>query len=141
MVVVRNVPCWPEWTDCLGQIFRPGDYVAYAGMSYKSAQLTVGQVDRINRYRADGSEITNGQKVITPGHRDPSGKWIPSVYGAPIIYCSVRIIPLVKNSDGIWGHPEGRWVNGQYESPLQMKPKTLLKVHHIVKLDWTPVSP
>lgn len=118
---------WPEWTDALGQKFSPGDYVAYAGMSYKSADLVIGVVDKINRYRGDGSEI-----VVSGGYN-----YMTKAYDPDKPSCTVRIIPLVEKG-GIWDLPKSKWVNGEEILPNLPRPRTLQKTHHIVKLNWTP---
>lgn len=49
---------WDEWTDCLGNTYRPGDTVAIAVINGKSPQLVIAIVERINRVDSSGVEIT-----------------------------------------------------------------------------------
>lgn len=49
---------WDEWTDCLGNVYRPGDLVAIAIINGKSPQLVIAEVISINRIRKNGEEIT-----------------------------------------------------------------------------------
>lgn len=51
---------WPEWTDFLGQTYRPGDHVVYATCSNSSARLTFARVLRINRVDSKGEPIMSG---------------------------------------------------------------------------------
>lgn len=49
---------WSEWTDSIGNVFRPGDYVAYpVPYSTSSTQMLIGVVERINRYNSKKEEI------------------------------------------------------------------------------------
>lgn len=49
---------WDEWTDVLGNTYKPGDIVAVATISSKSPQLVIARVERINRLNGSGEEIT-----------------------------------------------------------------------------------
>lgn len=48
---------WPEWTDELGNTYRPGDIVAIAIINGRSPQMLVARVDRINRVNSYGEPI------------------------------------------------------------------------------------
>ena len=48
---------WPEWTDFLGNVYRPGDHVVYATCSSSSANLTFARALKINRLDKDGEPI------------------------------------------------------------------------------------
>lgn len=49
---------WDEWTDILGNTYRPGDIVAVSTINGKSPQLVIARVERINRVNSSGEEIT-----------------------------------------------------------------------------------
>lgn len=49
---------WPSWQDCLGNTYQPGDLVAIAIINGKSPQLVIARVEKINRVRSNGEEIT-----------------------------------------------------------------------------------
>lgn len=48
---------WDEWTDNLGNTYRPGDIVAVATINGKSPQMVIAVVERINRVNSSGEEI------------------------------------------------------------------------------------
>jgi len=48
---------WPEWTDELGNTYRPGDIVAIAIINGRSPQMLIARVDRINRVNSYGEPI------------------------------------------------------------------------------------
>lgn len=124
---------WYEWTDILGQTYRPGDYVIYAGLSGRHADLTVGKVDKINRYRA------NGQEILGPGRWDTSVK--PSVFVPGPPSATVRVVPLRKKSDGKWTENRLAYnnVTRQYEElNVPQSFKTFLKVENVIKIEWDP---
>ena len=53
---------WSEWTDELGNTYRPGDIVAIAIINGRSPQMIIARVDRINKVNSYGEEIrTNKQ--------------------------------------------------------------------------------
>jgi hypothetical protein len=45
---------WPEWTDRRGNIYRPGDEVAYATVSGSAGYLVIGEVVKINKVDSKG---------------------------------------------------------------------------------------
>ena len=45
---------WPEWTDVLGNTYKPGDIVAVATISGRSPQMVFARVIRINRVNSSG---------------------------------------------------------------------------------------
>jgi hypothetical protein len=122
---------WYEWTDILGQTYRPGDYVVYAGVSSQASVLHVGKVDRINRYKADGSPI------LTQGPWNNTTKtWDPGVPSA-----TVRVIPLSKLPDGTWTDRKVKYnYTTRQNEPLEApaSPKTFQRIEHVIKVEWTP---
>jgi hypothetical protein len=48
---------WPEWTDELGNTYKPGDIVAIAIINGRSPQMIIARVDRINRVNSYGEEL------------------------------------------------------------------------------------
>lgn len=48
---------WPEWTDALGNTYRPGDIIAVAVVNGRSPQMVIARVDRINKVNSYGEEI------------------------------------------------------------------------------------
>lgn len=50
-------PTAPEWTDTLGQVFRPGDLIAVATVNDKSPQMVIARVERINLTNAKGERL------------------------------------------------------------------------------------
>jgi hypothetical protein len=48
---------WPEWTDELGNTYRPGDIVAVAIVNGRSPQMVLAVVERINKVNSSGDEI------------------------------------------------------------------------------------
>lgn len=48
---------WPEWTDELGNTYRPGDIVAIAIINGRSPQLLIARVEHINRVNSYGEPI------------------------------------------------------------------------------------
>ena len=55
---------WPEWTDELGNTYRPGDIVAIAIINGRSPQMLIARVDRINRVNSYGEEIWTNKEFI-----------------------------------------------------------------------------
>ena len=49
---------WAEWTDVLGNTYKPGDIVAIATVSGRSPQLVIAKVVSINKTDKEGNEIT-----------------------------------------------------------------------------------
>lgn len=45
---------WPEWTDELGNTYRPGDIVAVAVINGRSPQMVIARVERINKVNSQG---------------------------------------------------------------------------------------
>lgn len=122
---------WYEWTDPLGQTYRPGDYVVYAGVSGQSARLDVGRVERINRYKVNGDEI------LDSGHYDYITK--TRTLGKPS--ATVRVVPLRKRDDGTWTDRKVQYnpTTKQNEELSEFNsPKTFQKINHVVKVDWKP---
>ena len=52
-----NEKTWPEWTDELGNTYKPGDVIAVATINGKSPQMVIAVVERINRVNSSGDEI------------------------------------------------------------------------------------
>lgn len=80
---------WPEWTDILGQTYRPGDHVVYAMISGRSPQLVFAKVERINRVNSKRQEITD-EVWDTPDRRHARNAGrvtIPS--------CTVSVWPVI----------------------------------------------
>ena len=48
---------WPEWEDCRGNFYQPGDIVAVATVNGRSPQLVLARVERINRVNSSGQPI------------------------------------------------------------------------------------
>lgn len=48
---------WDEWTDALGNTYRPGDIIAIATVRSKSPQMVIARVEKINRLNGSGEEI------------------------------------------------------------------------------------
>ncbi len=117
---------WPEWTDVLGQVYKPGDFVAYSYTHYKSAGLQFGVVDRINRY------MKNGKEILGQGKWDQASKsYLP---GAPS--CTVRVIPVEKFK-GKWTTKKTYYSAGQvYLDSAQGTPVTWRKPENILKINF-----
>lgn len=49
---------WDEWTDELGNVYRPGDIIAVATVRSRSPQMVIARVEKINRLNGSGEEIT-----------------------------------------------------------------------------------
>jgi len=78
---------WDEWTDVLGQTYRPGDYVAVAVINGKSPQMVIGQVVQINRVDSKGQLIM-----------DCENEWVDCAETDP----GARLHPHA-------GHPKKKW--------------------------------
>ena len=61
---------WPEWTDVLGNTYRPGDNVAISIINGKSPQMVIGEVLKINRVNSSKQQL--GEFVYDDG--DPELK-------------------------------------------------------------------
>lgn len=48
---------WPQWEDCRGNFYQPGDIVAIAIINGKSPQMILARVERINRINSSGELI------------------------------------------------------------------------------------
>lgn len=82
---------WPFWTDVLGNLIYPGDYVAISTINGRSPQLVIAQVERINRVNSRGEEITSAVREM--------GKW----KNAPS--CSITARPIIDARDFTrWGN-------------------------------------
>lgn len=55
--VVEGEKTWPEWEDCQGNVYQPGDIVAVAIINGRSPQLVLARVERINRVNSSGELI------------------------------------------------------------------------------------
>lgn len=55
---------WPEWTDELGNTYRPGDIVAIAIINGRSPQMVIAKVDRINRVNSYGEAIMTNKSFV-----------------------------------------------------------------------------
>lgn len=96
----------PEWTDCLGQTYKPGDAVAYASISGKSPQLVIGEVVSIHSHDSKGNRYRNfkGQDI-----------------------CSVKVQPLL-DARGFWRDYNAKAVHLKIveniiKIPNELKPK------------------
>lgn len=60
-------PTADEWTDSVGQVFKPGDLVAIATVNGKSPQMVIARVEKINLTNAKGERLVQsvptGSKV------------------------------------------------------------------------------
>lgn len=76
---------WPHWTDILGNLIYPGDFIAVATINGRSPQQVIAKVERINRINSRGEEIVRGERR--------NGKWVnvPS--------CSITARPLMDARD------------------------------------------
>jgi hypothetical protein len=90
---------WPEWTDHLGQTYRPGDYVAVATINGKSPQLVIALVERINRVNSKGDEIV--ERTYIEGSYPSQYKTTPS--------CTVKAKPVIE------GRGFFRWSGRTYD--------------------------
>lgn len=57
MAKINEDKVWPEWTDELGNVYRPGDIVAIAVVKGRSPEMLIARVDRINRVNSSGEAI------------------------------------------------------------------------------------
>ena len=103
-MTARPEKTWPEWTDFLGNTFRPGDYVVYASARGSRSFLTFAQVVRINRVNSSGKEIL---KVVRT-YRDPSTNKVEREY-APDCTVTLRRVDSAR---------DGTWVRNQYDKRL-----------------------
>lgn len=78
---------WPHWTDILGNLIYPGDFIAVATINGRSPQMVIAQVERINRLNSRGEEITDW--VMESGRR----RTVPS--------CSITARPI-KDARNFW---------------------------------------
>lgn len=92
---------WPEWTDHLGQTYRPGDWVAVAVINGRSPQLVIAEVERINRRRSSGELITERRHI-----KDEEGRHTYTFEDVPS--CTIRAKPLIDGR-GFYRSAE-RWV-------------------------------
>jgi hypothetical protein len=104
---------YDEWTDALGQTYRPGDTVAIATISGRSPQLVIAKVERINAVNSKGEQITTVEfdRTTKPWTRTT----VPS--------CTVRCKPLVDARDfyrsgkGFFGGQEKEIRSVTYQIP------------------------
>lgn len=80
---------WDEWTDPVGNVYRPGDLVAVAVVSGRSPVLRIGRVLRINRCNTKGQPIVQKDVMFIKGD-DGEDKRV--VVEKP--WCTVTIQPL-----------------------------------------------
>lgn len=55
---------WTEWTDELGNTYKPGDIVAIAIINGRSPQMIIAKVDRINKVNSYGEEIRTNKSFV-----------------------------------------------------------------------------
>lgn len=55
--VIEGEKTWPEWEDCRGNFYQPGDIVAIAIINGRSPQMILARVERINRVNSSGELI------------------------------------------------------------------------------------
>lgn len=87
---------WPEWTDKLGQTFRPGDFVAYASVNGRSPQMVFARVLEIRRRDSSGDEITERVQYKT-GRKVPrqhDGRMIDEWETRQVPFCKVKVLPI-----------------------------------------------
>lgn len=64
---------WPEWTDVLGQTYRPGDYVAVSVINGRSPQMVIGKVIQINRVDSKNNLIVELDRRWEPCDEHDNG--------------------------------------------------------------------
>lgn len=101
---------WPFWTDKLGHLIYPGDFIAVATINGRSPQMVIARVERINRINSKGEEVTqvkyiqydepvektasNGKKYMARGEYQNT----PS--------CTITATPVLNARDFTrWGAP------------------------------------
>jgi len=89
---------WPEWTDVLGNTYRPGDIVCVAVINGKSPQQVIGEVIQINKSRKvdqyiDGRYQRGVLEPIVSTHAEigEDGRYVRTTVPS----CTVRIKPLI----------------------------------------------
>lgn len=99
---------WDEWTDVLGQTYRPGDFVAYAMISGRSPQLVFARVLQIRKVDSKGEEIrefvrweNHPTETLSNGRPRQVQVWRPG--------CKVKVLPL-KDARGFYRSKESRAV-------------------------------
>lgn len=128
---------WDEWTDPLGQVYKPGDYVAVATINGKSPQMVICKVVRINRVDSKGHLICakTSRKVDAkegePGARQDrkwdaarktqvdTGVWYRLEYDYPPL-CTVTAYPIID------GRGFGRY--GDVKNSTYRLPGNIIKV-------------
>lgn len=109
---------WPEWTDFLGNTYRPGDYVVYAhGFGRSGARLVFAEVVRINRVNSRRQEI-----FTTEVTRGPSG-----VVRTQVPSCTVTVRPIEGGRRKYWTVTTEEFVDD--------KLKTLQEPANIIRVD------
>lgn len=115
---------WPEWTDVLGQTYRPGDRVAIAIISGRSPQLVIGTVLQINRVDSKGEEI---RKACFKRFERDDGKWDYERWTEDS--CTVRVRPEL-DARGFYRSNRG-WFDDKHNEarPVTYKiPENIIKV-------------
>lgn len=123
-----EIKTWDEWTDVLGQTYRPGDYVAYASVNGRSPQLVIAEVIRINRVDSKG-HLHLERVGYLRYHREmkwPGGENRPVTQQMPIYApsCSVTVRPVID-------------ARGFYRSGRRAGTVTLKIPQNVIKVDWT----
>lgn len=90
---------WDEWTDVLGQTYRPGDCVAIAVINGRSPQMVIARVLQINRLNSKGEE-----------HYEICSRWDRCEPGTPGGREDVRWDPDTRSHVGLgtWAIQETR---------------------------------
>lgn len=122
---------WPEWTDSLGNVYRPGDIVAVATINGRSPQLVIARVEKINRLNSSGKEIITSQYTAYPEPvwtvNPVNGKeyWKQGEY-ATVPYCSVKATPLRDlRGFGRWSQKDDQ---GNHKAVTYSIPENIIKI-------------
>lgn len=114
---------WDEWTDSLGQVFRPGDLISIATISGRSPQLVIAQVIKINRVDSSGSPIQTHHTRY--GKNSDGSRNYKDRKDYTRDSCSVKAQPLFRG----WG--------GFIDNPESERAVTYKILHSILKVPYT----
>lgn len=114
---------WPFWTDILGNLIYPGDFVCVATINGRSPQQVIAQVERINRLNSRGEEITGGVRE--------NGKWktVPS--------CSITARPIMDARNFMrWS--TNKW-NGTSHDKVKPRAVTYQIPENVLRIEFPAV--
>lgn len=116
---------WPEWTDVLGQVYRPSDFIAYAAINGRSPQMVMARVIEIRRRDSKGKEVTERRWDT------PDGTYAAGAKLVMVPSCKVKVMPMLDAR----GFSRGDWKTGDKRAVTLSIPQNIIRIEP--RPEWT----